>query len=101
MMTPISNALSTGSDLEISCKIDTKGLGDSIGVELVSYREHDGENTFDGTFDLKIVNKEGDIFTYALKLKIKEAGMFRYALRMYPKNVELPHRMDFAYVRWI
>ncbi|MDE6272188.1 MAG: alpha-glucan family phosphorylase [Muribaculaceae bacterium] len=97
----ISNALSTGSDLEISCKLDTKGLGDAIGVELVYYREHDGESTFDGTSDLKIVNKEGDIYTYALKLKIKEAGMFRYALRMYPKNVELPHRMDFAYVRWI
>ncbi|MDE5843719.1 MAG: alpha-glucan family phosphorylase, partial [Muribaculaceae bacterium] len=97
----LSNALSTGSDLEISCKIDTKGLGDSIGVELVYYREHDGESTFDGTTDLKITNKEGDVYTYSLKKKIKDAGMFRYALRMYPKNVDLPHRMDFAYVRWI
>lgn len=97
----VTSPLTTGSDLEVSCKIDTKGLGDSIGVELVYYRDHDGESTFDGTQDLKIVSKEGDIFTYSLKLKIKEAGMFRYALRMYPKNAELPHRMDFAYVRWI
>ncbi len=97
----MSNALSTGSDLEVNCRIDTKGLGDSIGVELVYYREHDGESTFDGTQDLKVVAKEGDVFTYALKMKIKEAGMFRYALRMYPKNADLPHRMDFAYVRWI
>ncbi len=97
----LSNALSTGSDLEVKCKIDTKGLGDSIGVELVYYREHDGESTFAGTEDLKIVNKEGTVYTYALKVKIKEAGIFRYALRMYPKNKELPHRMDFAYVRWI
>ena len=97
----LSNALSTGSDLEVTCKIDTKGLGDSIGVELVYYRDHDGESTFDGTEDLKIVAKDGDIFTYALKLKIREAGMFRYALRMYPKNKDLPHRQDFAYVRWI
>ena len=97
----LSNALSTGSDLEVKCKIDTKGLGDSIGVELVYYREHDGESTFAGTEDLKIVNKEGTIYTYALKVKIKEAGIFRYALRMYPNNKDLPHRMDFAYVRWI
>ncbi len=97
----LSNALSTGSDLEVKCKIDTKGLGDSIGVELVYYREHDGESTFAGTEDLKIVNKEGTIYTYALKVKIKEAGIFRYALRMYPNNQDLPHRMDFAYVRWI
>ncbi|MDE5956997.1 MAG: alpha-glucan family phosphorylase, partial [Muribaculaceae bacterium] len=97
----VSNALSTGSDLEVSCKIDTKGLGDSIGVELVAYREHDGESTFAGTDDLKIVNKDGSIYTYALKKKIQEAGVFRYALRMYPKSKDLPHRMDFAYVRWI
>lgn len=97
----LSNALSTGSDLEVKCKIDTKGLGDSIGVELVYYREHDGESTFAGTEDLKIVNKEGTIYTYALKVKIKKAGIFRYALRMYPNNKDLPHRMDFAYVRWI
>ena len=97
----LSNAFSTGSDLEVKCKIDTKGLGDSIGVELVYYREHDGESTFAGTEDLKIVNKEGTIYTYALKVKIKEAGIFRYALRMYPNNKDLPHRMDFAYVRWI
>lgn len=97
----LSNALYTGSDLEVKCKIDTKGLGDSIGVELVYYREHDGESTFAGTEDLKIVNKEGTIYTYALKVKIKEAGIFRYALRMYPNNKDLPHRMDFAYVRWI
>lgn len=97
----MSNALSTGSDLEISCKLDTKGLGDSIGVELVYYREHDGESTFAGTEDLKVKEREGNVYTYALKMKIKEAGMFRYALRMYPKNSDLPHRMDFAYVRWI
>ncbi|MBD5369596.1 MAG: glycosyltransferase family 1 protein [Bacteroides sp.] len=97
----LSNALSTGSDLDVSCKIDTKGLGDSIGVELVYYREHDGESTFDGTEDLKVVARDGDVLTYSLKKKIKDAGMFRYAMRMYPKNAELPHRMDFAYVRWI
>ena len=66
----VTSPLTTGSDLEVSCKIDTKGLGDSIGVELVYYRDHDGESTFDGTQDLKIVSKEGDIFTYSLKLKI-------------------------------
>ncbi len=97
----LANALNTGSELEVSCKIDTKGLGDAIGVELVYYRELDGESTFAGTEDLKVKEKDGSIYTYALKMKIKEAGMFRYALRMYPKNADLPHRMDFAYVRWI
>jgi hypothetical protein len=28
-------------------------------------------------------------------------GMYRFAYRMYPKNQALPHRMDFAWTRWI
>lgn len=28
-------------------------------------------------------------------------GVFRYAYRLYPVNSNLPHRQDFAYVRWI
>ena len=28
------------------------------------------------------------------------AGEFRIAFRMYPNHEELPHRMDFAYVKW-
>ncbi len=94
-------ALRSGENLNVSCKIDTKGLGDAVGVELVYYREHDGESTFVGTDDLKVVNREGSVYTYDISVKLKEAGMFRYALRMYPKNVDLPHRMDFAYVRWL
>ena len=41
-----------------------------------------------------------DICTYELKNQLREAGIYRFALRMYPKNVNLPHRQDFAYVRW-
>ena len=68
---------------------------------MVYYKDHDGQSTFEGTEPLKIVAKEGNIYTYELKTKLKEAGSIRYALRMYPKNAELPHRQDFAYVRYI
>ena len=81
--------------------IDTKGLGDSLGVELVFYREKDGQDTFDKREELKIVKRDGDVYTYELKGKLLEAGIFRYALRIYPKNAALPHRQDFAYMRWI
>lgn len=89
-----------GSQLEMSCTIDTKGLGKSIGVELVIYKEFDGESKFVATKPLNIVKEEGSVLTYELKDKVKEAGIYRYALRMYPNNSALPHRMDFAYVRW-
>lgn len=94
------HAVRTGTELKASCVIDTKGLGNSIGVELVIYREHDGKETFNGTRDLKIVKEENGVLTYQLNCKIDDAGVYRYSMRMYPKNDLLPHRMDFAYTRW-
>ena len=92
--------VNAGSAFDVTAVIDTKGLGDSIGVELVIYREHDGQSTYAGREPLKVVKRDGSVFTYELKTKAVDAGMFRYALRMYPCNPELPHRQDFAYVRW-
>ncbi len=90
----------TGDRFNCRAVIDTKGLGDSIGVELVIYREHDGESTYVGRQDLKVVGRDGDVLTYEIKDQLKEAGTYRYSFRMYPKNPLLPHRQDFAYVRW-
>lgn len=93
-------AARTGEKFDITCVLDTKGLGDSIGVELVYYKEEHGESKYAGRTDLKITNRDGNIFTYALEAEMREAGIYRYGLRMYPKNADLPHRQDFAYVRW-
>lgn len=96
-----NNNHTTGSEYTIKCTLDTKGLGDSIGVELVVYKDHDGVSDFMGTKQLKIVSENGSIVNYELKDKYLDAANYRYALRIYPKNSMLPHRQDFAYVRWI
>ncbi|MCM1291516.1 MAG: alpha-glucan family phosphorylase [Prevotella sp.] len=93
-------SLYTGAPFTAQAVIDTKGLGDSIGVELVVYQERNGENKYIGRKDLNIIKRDGDTLTYELKDKLKDAGVFNYAFRMYPKNALLPHRQDFAYVRW-
>ncbi|MCM1369407.1 MAG: alpha-glucan family phosphorylase [Candidatus Amulumruptor caecigallinarius] len=90
----------TGDRFDARCVINTRGLGESIGVELVTYEDKDGESIYKGRQELKVVKKDGDILTYELKDKLTEAGIYRYAFRMYPKNSNLPHRQDFAYVRW-
>lgn len=97
----INGAASTGDKFDAKAVIDTKGLGDSLGVEIVFYREKDGQQTYAGREDLKTVKKDGDIYTYELKDTMHDAGVFNFALRVYPKNKALPHRADFAYVRWI
>ncbi len=90
----------TGSTFDANCVIDTKGLGDSIGVEIVLYREEDGVSKFAGSYPLDIVNRDGNIYSYERKDTLTDAGMFNYSFRMYPKNEDLPHRQDFAYLRW-
>lgn len=91
---------STGTKYDASCVIDTKGLGDAIGVEIVVFREQDGERKYVGRYPLKVVRRDGNIYTYERKDTLDDAGMFNFAFRMYPVNHELPHRQDFAYVRW-
>lgn len=53
------------------------------------------------TVQFEVVKEKGNIVTFALKSVLKDAGVFRYAYRIYPKNEALPHRQDFAYVRWV
>ena len=38
--------------------------------------------------------------TYALDYTPDRAGTFDVALRVHPENPMLPHRMDFALVKW-
>ena len=95
-----AGALRSGDKLNLKVVLDTNGLGESIGVELVSYREKHGESTYEGRQELKVVNVDGSNVTYELDAELTKAGTYRYALRMFPKNAELPHRQDFAYVRW-
>ena len=47
-----------------------------------------------------IEQKSGDRDFFELDYQINRAGAFKYAFRMFPKNADLPHRMDFCYVRW-
>jgi starch phosphorylase len=36
-----------------------------------------------------------------LRRTTSEFGHYKVGIRVYPYNERLPHRMDFAYVRWI
>ena len=90
----------TGSEFKAECVIDAKGLGKSIGVELVVFREHDGVSKFDCAKELKLVKIEDGLSHYELDDKFTDSGVFHFAFRMFPKSDLLAHRQDFAYVRW-
>ena len=95
------NAVNNGKDIEATIRLNTAGLGRSLGIELVIYQEMDGESKFYGAFPFEVVAEDGDVLTYHLAQDIKYSGVFRYAFRVFPWDDRLPHRQDFAYLKWI
>ena len=99
--TPLDpSANSFGDKIKVDAKIDTNGLADSIGVEMVVYSVEEGQQKFLNRYDFKEVKREGDIVSYELKHEIAVPGVFLYGFRIYPKNAELAHRQSFAYLKW-
>ncbi len=91
----------TGAQYQIQVTVDTNGIGSDLGLEQVVYRLEDGKEKLAYVPKFKIVKQDGDIVTYELNEHVRDAGVFRYGLRLYPTNPLLPHRMDFAFTRWI
>ncbi|MCM1293018.1 MAG: alpha-glucan family phosphorylase [Bacteroides sp.] len=91
----------TGQPYTVKVKVDTNGLGESVGLECVSYRVENGVQKLYRVKPFKVVENRGGVIDYVLKDKIEDAGVYRYGYRLYPVNPNLPHRQDFAYVRWI
>lgn len=91
---------STGKDIHISAVVDTNGLGMDIRVEAVVYKLVDGQEEFLERSEFKLDKIEGNIAHFSYNEKLRNPGQLRYAFRIYPWNAELPHRQDFAYVRW-
>ena len=89
-----------GGSYDISVTIDRKGLPDCLGVELVVSQIIDGQQQPYIVTEMKEVKTVGDLVTYELNYEVNVAGIFKYAFRLFPKNADLPHRQDFAYVRW-
>ncbi len=91
----------TGTDFHVEAVVDTNGLADDLGLELVAYKKDGDEEKYFGREAFKVAKVDGNVVTYKLDSKLREAGVFRYGYRLYPSNPALPHRMDFAYTRWI
>ena len=91
----------TGTEYSVRAIVDTNGLGKDLALELVAYKTENGEEKLWYTKPFDVVKEDGNVLTYQLNDKLRDAGVFRYGYRLYPINPNLPHRMDFAYTRWI
>ena len=75
---------------------------EELGVELVVAKQIEAGEAVNvvATQALEIKNIEGNEVTFAIDYTPSRTGSFDVALRVYPKNDRLPHRMDFALVKW-
>lgn len=99
----LENGGETGMKYKIRYVIDEQGLDDAVGLELVSLKNDKSadERQVYSIHPFEVVSREGNLFTFEATIEPSNAGSFRSCVRMYPKHKELPHRQDFAYVKWL
>ena len=91
----------SGDDVKLTVVLDEKGLDDAVGVEVVTIEtDIEGKEHIHSIDTMNLVKRENNIHTFEGMHDVNNAGTFKVAYRMYPKNVDLPHRQDFCYVRW-
>ncbi|OAV67304.1 Maltodextrin phosphorylase [Bacteroidales bacterium Barb6XT] len=83
--------------------IDRKDLKGTLGIDRVIAKEDPENHSLKVVRinEFELVKEEGSKLYFELRSIPNEAGHLKIGYRVYPKNSELPHRMDFAYVRWI
>ena len=96
-------AVCVGEKYQFAVTLDIANLRpEDIGVEMVVARQIVGGQSVNvtRTIQLERTKADGSRVTYSLDYTPDEAGTFDVALRIYPSNPLLPHRMDFALVKW-
>ncbi|MBQ2595953.1 MAG: alpha-glucan family phosphorylase, partial [Bacteroidaceae bacterium] len=95
------HALAAGSQFNVTLRVDEAGLDDAIGVEMVALTtDKEGEDHVKAVVPFDMTGRDGNVFTFHTSSKFDSAGAYKIAYRIYPKNIHLPHRQDFCYVKW-
>ena len=96
-------AIMVNTPYRIEAVVDVDGLdAQDIGVELIiaDQIEPDSQVRILDRMDLNVTETDGSLVRYAVNSIPTFPGSFDVAIRVYPKNDLLPHRMDFALVKW-
>lgn len=72
-----------------------------VGVEVVAAEQHNDKVTIHAKYDFTPVSQKDGKALYRVEIMPDAPGLFMLALRIYPKNSFLPHRQDFALVKWL
>jgi alpha-glucan phosphorylase-like protein len=78
-------------------------LPGEIGVEVVIRNFGPGEQCKNQTcsIELKLHRTQNGTAIYTGTITPVKPGVFEYGIRIFPKHENLPHRQDFALVKWV
>jgi starch phosphorylase len=90
-----------GDMVKASIVLDKHDIKGDLGIEVVRVPEPASTDEAVKIYKMNLDRTEGSKAYYSLELRASDVGSFKFGVRIYPNNSDLPHRMDFAYVKWI
>ena len=95
--------LSQRNPLQFEVVIDLGRIKpEDIGVEtLFTTSDRKGRQHIQEICQYELVGCQDGIATFRTSILPERTGMYQVGTRIYPKNALLPHRQDFALVRWL
>jgi starch phosphorylase len=98
----VNKGIEVGDIIKGSLVLDKHDIKGNLGVEVIRYHTDPVSQTdIIKVYAMQLDKTVGSKVYYSIELKASEAGPFKFGTRIYPDNKDLPHRMDFAYVKWI
>lgn len=100
-------AIKLGESYNLEVRVDVDGLlPEDVGVELliadqITEGQDHNKISIKNTFEFERTAVEGSVVTYKLSSAPENAGSYDVAIRVFARNPKLPHRMDFALVKWV
>jgi len=97
------NVYRSGHDYTAEIALNVKNIPrENVGVEfIITHMGKHGEHEFVASEEFQLVSCKSSKCLYRANLVPEKAGSFFYGIRIYPKHPDLPHKQDFALLRWI
>ena len=95
----LPKGIEVGEVKHLEAVIDRHNMEGFVGVELVVYRPNSDKDI--SVVPLNFIKQEGTQVYFSADITVTEPGSAKFSFRIYPYNKDIPHRMDFAYVKWV
>lgn len=96
-----SQVISVGDTYKSEITLDIGELNiDDVGVELVVIETKENQPKILIKKEYKAISQKENQALFRLDITSEYPGALNFAIRVFPKNILLPHRQDFALIKW-